>query len=115
VLPATSSPTPSPTAGVSQKWADLNCNGSVGPVDALLALRFDAGLSTSQSPGCPPIGAVTRVFAARVAGGSELVWGDVDCSGEVNPVDALKLLRYDAGLTVNQPAGCPQIGSTVLV
>ena len=109
-------PTPNPTAaGVSQKWADLNCNGSVGPVDALLALRFDAGLSTSQSPGCPPIGAVTQVTGARVAGGSELVWGDVDCSGEVNPVDALKLLRYDAGLTVNQPAGCPQIGSSVLV
>jgi hypothetical protein len=42
-------------------------------------------------------------------------WGDVDCSGEVNPVDSLKILRADAGLGVAQPAECPEIGSQVLV
>jgi hypothetical protein len=42
-------------------------------------------------------------------------WGDVDCSGAVSPVDSLKLLRFDAGLSVAQEEGCPLIGSEVLV
>ena len=37
--------------------------------------------------------------------------GDVNCSGAVNAVDALQILRYVAGLPVNLPVGCPQIGS----
>jgi len=37
-------------------------------------------------------------------------WGDIDCSGAVNSVDALKLLRWKAGLTVIQAQGCPVIG-----
>ena len=31
--------------------------------------------------------------------------GDVDCNGGVDPVDGLKLLRYDAGLEVQQEEG----------
>ncbi len=42
-------------------------------------------------------------------------WGDNDCSGSADPVDSLKLLRYDAGLGVTQELGCPAIGSAVLV
>jgi hypothetical protein len=39
--------------------------------------------------------------------------GDVDCSGAVNAVDSLKLLRYVSGLSVaqNEPPPCPDIGS----
>jgi len=37
--------------------------------------------------------------------------GDVNCSGAVDPVDSLSLLRFDAGLPVNLPTGCPPIGS----
>jgi len=37
--------------------------------------------------------------------------GDVDCSGAVNPVDALKLLRHIAGLAVEQTQPCPDIGT----
>ena len=37
--------------------------------------------------------------------------GDVDCSGEVNPIDSLKILRSDAGLDVAQEEGCPEIGT----
>ncbi len=41
-------------------------------------------------------------------------WGDVDCSGgDVIPVDSLKILRYDAGLSVKQEVGCPAIGVDV--
>jgi hypothetical protein len=42
-------------------------------------------------------------------------WGDIDCGGDVNPVDSLKLLRFDGGLDVSQEAGCPEVGSDVLV
>jgi hypothetical protein len=38
------------------------------------------------------------------------LWGDVDCDGQVNPIDSLKILRHDAGLEVQQPAGCPNVG-----
>ncbi len=36
--------------------------------------------------------------------------GDVDCNGSVDAVDALKILRHVAGLTVNLEPGCPPIG-----
>ena len=41
-----------------------------------------------------------------------LVWGDVNCSGQVTPVDSLAILRADAGLPVTkaQPE-CPDIGT----
>jgi hypothetical protein len=41
----------------------------------------------------------------------EDISGDVDCDGDVDPLDALKILRADAGLNVELPAGCPQIGT----
>ncbi len=47
--------------------------------------------------------------------GTEMVWGDVDCDGDVDAVDALKVLRYVAGLPVLQTEPCPDIGSTVTV
>jgi hypothetical protein len=47
----------------------------------------------------------------EVAGASPHPWGDIDCYGEVNPVDSLKLLRFDAGLEVTQDPPCPDIGA----
>jgi hypothetical protein len=35
----------------------------------------------------------------------------VDCSGAVTAVDALKVLRYVAGLAVNLPGVCPAVGA----
>jgi hypothetical protein len=35
--------------------------------------------------------------------------GDVDCSSAVNAVDALKVLRAVAGLSVSIPVGCPEV------
>lgn len=48
-------------------------------------------------------------------GDGEVLFGDVDCNGNPNPVDALKMLRTDAGLPVNQPSGCPQMGEPVTI
>ena len=35
------------------------------------------------------------------------IWGDVDCSGEVNPLDRLKILILDAGLPFSQRSWLP--------
>jgi len=78
---------------------DVDCNGTVNSVDALKLLRYVAGLTVSQQPGCPPIGTGDPVF------------GDVDCNGAANSVDALKVLRYVAGLTVSQTEPCPDVGT----
>jgi hypothetical protein len=44
-----------------------------------------------------------------------LQWGDVNCSGGVDAVDALQLLRYTVRLFVLQQEPCPDIGVTVWV
>ncbi len=41
------------------------------------------------------------------------LWADVDCSNAVNPVDSLKLLRFDAGLSVSYADSCPLIGGDI--
>ena len=41
------------------------------------------------------------------------VWGDVNCSGESDPIDGLALLRFGSGLPVGQPPGCPAMGHQV--
>ena len=81
----------------------------IDPVDALLALRFDAGLSANTGD-CPTMGTVVEV-----AGASPHARGDIDCSGDVGPVDGLKLLRFDSGLSVAQEPDCPVIGGGVVV
>lgn len=78
-------------------------------MDSLLTLRFDAGLSANTGD-CPNLGEVVEVLNA-----SPHIWGDVDCGGEVTPVDSLKLLRFDAGLPVAQEQGCPGMGTSVMI
>ena len=87
----------------SLKQGDADCNNSVNSVDALLVLRFGAGLEVNQNEPCPDIGTVLTPAG---------VFGDVDCTGVVNSVDALKLLRFGAGLPVaqNEPPPCNDLG-----
>ena len=42
----------------------------------------------------------------------ELIWGDLNCSGDVDAVDALLTLRHDAGLPANT-GDCPDFGEAV--
>jgi hypothetical protein len=55
------------------------------------------------------------VYSAQIAVGQPCpgpaVMGDVDCSGGVNAVDALKVLRSGAALLVSQTEPCNNIGS----
>jgi hypothetical protein len=61
-----------------------------------------------------------EVLSINVAGlgegdGDPQVWGNADCDAEISPIDSLKILRYDAGLSVSQEDGCPPIGSGVTI
>jgi hypothetical protein len=91
-------------------WGDNNCSpGPPDPVDSLVTLRFDAGLSTDTSV-CPDM---NQELDTNAPGAQR--WGDVDCSGEVSPVDSLKLLRFDGGLSVDQEDPCPEVGSQISI
>jgi hypothetical protein len=95
-------PTAPATAGPALTQGDVDCDLDVDSVDALKQLRHVAGMSVSQEPVCPQIG-------AEVAS----LFGDVDCDGDVDSVDALKVLRHVAGLWVTQAEPCPDIGTSV--
>jgi TolB protein len=41
--------------------------------------------------------------------------GDIDCSGGADPIDSLKLLRFDAGLPISNTNPCADIGEQVLI
>jgi hypothetical protein len=47
-------------------------------------------------------------------GGTSRLWGDFDCSGDADPVDALKVLRHYAGLSVARPTECPDPGEPIV-
>jgi hypothetical protein len=55
----------------------------------------------------------TTVTGGEVTVGDapSLIWGDVNCGAGVNSVDALTLLRSNAGLSYNSGPGCPAIGA----
>ncbi len=115
----TPAPTATPAPG-SLTWGSVHCTVGVSSADSLELLRFNAGLSVAQPAGCPEIGSSITLANSQAAGVnsampalSNLTWGDVDCSGAVSPVDALKLLLFDAGVSVTQPDGCPVIGSSI--
>ena len=87
---------------------DVDCDGTVSSTDALEILRYRANLGVSQQPGCPSIGGSQP---AAVGAQSQSVFGDVDCSGQVDGGDALDILRYVVLLPVTLPDGCPGIGT----
>lgn len=50
-----------------------------------------------------------------ITAGVTRIWGDFDCSGALDPIDALKLLRSDAALSVSQAQDCPAPSAMVTV
>ncbi len=65
---------------------DINGDGEVNSVDALLALRYNAGTVTDLTA-------------------QQLFQGDVNSDNTVNSVDALEILEYNAGNAVADPVG----------
>jgi hypothetical protein len=47
----------------------------------------------------------------QIEGGPQVQWADVDCSGKISAVDALRILRFVVGLGNPVSAGCPEIGA----
>ncbi|MEX0682313.1 MAG: hypothetical protein WD904_00325 [Dehalococcoidia bacterium] len=111
--------TPGPTPVIKDVvWGDDQCDEETNPVDSLVTLRFDAGLSTNTGD-CPPMNhdiTIVEVLPAGLGGESPAgKWGDVDCDAETNPIDSLKILRYDAGLDSGQDEPCPPIGAELRI
>ncbi|TMC00262.1 MAG: hypothetical protein E6J42_01355 [Chloroflexi bacterium] len=64
----------------------------------------DASGNTSEFSSCLQVTGITP---------PPLTQGDIDCSGHVNSIDALRLLRYVAGLDVTQNQPCPPPGTNL--
>ena len=84
--------------------------------------RIHAELLDDILLGCSEMGCSISHFTEPIATPTPAVtpkpsqlWGDADCDGDVDAVDALKGLRYVAALSVAQNESCPIVGTTVEV
>ena len=70
-----------------------------------------AGCPATPTPTPPPTPPPTPTPTPIAAGPN--AWGNVDCGGGISSVDALKVLRSNAGLSVSQtePPPCPNIAT----
>ena len=64
-------------------------------------------------PGAGDFNWYAQVDNVQLLCSSSEKWGDVDCNGAVNAVDALKVQRFAAALSVSQTEPCVNIGTTV--
>jgi hypothetical protein len=74
---------------------------------------FESGIyGGPQQPGgyAPATLGAAQVALNRPCSGGGAVKGDMDCNFEVNAVDALRILRFVAGLDPNLPPDCDPIG-----
>ncbi len=76
--------------------------------------------TSSPSPTLSPSSTPTPTPSPTPAGqtptpGAQLAWGNVDCEGDADSVDALQDLRFVARLEVSQAPVCPPIGDVVEV
>ena len=116
---ATPTPSPSPTpAGQPVIWGALLCGADVGSTDALAVLVVLANLAPLPHPDCPAISDDVTVQQANAQVGplsaEAQKWGDVNCSGAADSIDALQILLFVAHLPVPAPpVGCPAIGDQV--
>ncbi len=78
---------------------------------SVLAIVLVGGLSAGADTASPAD--VPNVLEGAVHPGAAEVYiqGDVNCDGVVDTGDVLTDLRYAGGLDVEQPAGCPDIGT----
>ena len=103
----TAAATPPPTGGPLLAQGDNDCDGDTDSIDALAGLRHLVNLPVNQEPGCPDLGGA---LPAAPASEPPEIFGDVDCDGDVDPVDQLKILRNVAALPVVQTEPCTNIG-----
>jgi hypothetical protein len=93
-------------------WGDDDCNQDVAATDPLKKLQHLAAIPYNVEPGCPMLNTQQDI---EPAGFGLILWGDTDCDGDVDAVDALQILRDLAGLPTNQNDPCPEVGDPVLI
>jgi hypothetical protein len=70
-------------------------------------LQHVAAIGFTQEEGCPALrGAVP-------AGDPPDLFGDVDCDGDVDSVDGLKILQFVAAIAFTQTEPCADIGESL--
>jgi hypothetical protein len=79
---------------------DLNCDTFINALDALLAMLSKFGLSIPQgADNCPGVGVGSPMF------------GDVDCTNEIDEQDTLRILAFAAGTPLPpKGGGCTAMG-----
>jgi hypothetical protein len=81
----------------------------------LLDCRCFSGSGPTPTPGNPtPTPTASPTPTPTDAPGQQVGWGDTDCNSTIDPVDALKVLRFDAGLSTSTGV-CPDMGETVTI
>jgi hypothetical protein len=106
------SPTPTQAPGQDGLWADNDCDEDNDAVDALISLQKNAGLPYNQNDPCPEL---EEMVGIALAGAVQRLWGDLDCDGDVDAVDALKQLQNQAAIPFNQEPGCPEVGQAIMI
>jgi CSLREA domain-containing protein len=85
---------------------DVNCDGLVNEGDLILLLQFIAGLTDGQQQApCPDINSLVVHYP----------WGDANCDGALDGLDALFIALHAAALDTPDPvgAGCFPVGSSI--
>jgi CSLREA domain-containing protein len=93
-------------------FGDTHCDGAITTVDALktlLSVTGKAGSACGPNSVGPVAGDPVLLHFWSVFG-----WGDVNCDGGVDAVDALALMRHVSGLPpLKQVEPCPEIATPV--
>ena len=93
------------------RWGDTFCDDSVTASDAAFIMARIVDPERVQD--CGPNIYGLDVFRTVLIDGEPHLWGDVNCSGGVDVVDALAILRFVA--VQLQEAGCLPIGGEVVI
>ena len=97
------------TGPVVVRFGDVNCSGQVNAGDVRDILAHAGGIDGQPSGDCAAIGD-TSGFVYPLSVESPLINGDVDCSGEADSRDALRLLLHLSGAAPDVSA-CPDPGT----
>jgi len=115
---ATPAPTPTPTGATATPTPTpipLETDAPT-PVPTATPTPTPTPTPTGQTPTPVPSGQTPGPTATPTPAPTDLpplTQGDVDCDGDVDAVDSLKLLLYLASLTFQQDPGCPGVGADV--